>query len=604
MRPEHVGNRFDQMKGGLLGELQRKQLLDDLVVDPMARPDERWTNQLFADYARALRLLHGPKQIAHHQQQWGVGRRERYFAELDGPAGRDYFIDPDVGVATSKPKPEHVKPCEVLGLVQNGNVVAVYQHGSRYKSIEQRVNEVVEVLQQFQRSVECLAYMERQAAMLFLARQPSRLDNIAACLKGCHSAGSLKMFRAHDSNHRRAPENEAMPFLTRVKLSNYRSIPACDVALKKISFLVGPNGAGKSNFLDALRFVADALNLSLDRALRSRGGIDLVQRQPRSGTEPFGLRIQMELATSFGWYALAIGAQGRNGYEVRREECRLVDRQNGREHFFQVDCGKVVKTSILTAPPAAADRLYLVTVSGFKEFRPVFDALAGMRFSNPVPDRIRPIQAPGSTSSLNRDGSNIASVLDGLEKRSPIFKKRIDEYLGSIVPGIVKTGRWPKDTDETIEFWQEAGDGGTRVRLPASSMSDGTLRTLGILLALFQGATDDEPERQLVGIEEPEAALHPGAAEVLMDAIREAALLVQVLVTSHSAELLDGTPAESIIVVAADQEGTRLGALDEVSRSALQDRLFTAGELLRMDQLIAAKSDVRRLSVVDHLFGA
>ena len=61
-------------------------------------------------------------------------------------------------------------------------------------------------------------------------------------------------------------------FLTRIVLTNYKSIKACSVKLGPLNFLVGPNGAGKSNFLDALRLVAEALNTSLDHALRDRGG--------------------------------------------------------------------------------------------------------------------------------------------------------------------------------------------------------------------------------------------------------------------------------------------------------------------------------------------
>ncbi len=68
-------------------------------------------------------------------------------------------------------------------------------------------------------------------------------------------------------------------FLTKVVLRNYKSIAACDVQLCPLVFLVGPNGAGKSNFLDALRFVADALRTSLDHALRDRGGIKEVRRR-------------------------------------------------------------------------------------------------------------------------------------------------------------------------------------------------------------------------------------------------------------------------------------------------------------------------------------
>ena len=587
---EHIGNEIDHWKGAVLGELQQKELLNDLVVDAMARYDEPWTDRDLARYADVLRLR-GPEQIARHEEPWGKGKRTPYFAELNRHASHDFFLDPDVGVATSRVTPRYVKPCEVLGLVRNGNVVAVYQHGSRL-STEYRVAEVVRVLQRFQPNVECLAYIGEQAAILFLATRRRRLDDISACLEGPSFASSPRKFGVRRS------------FLTRVKLLNYKSVAICDVPLRQISFLVGPNGSGKSNFLDALRFVSEALSFSLDHALRTRGGLNLVRRQPRHRAEPFGLRMQMELENVTGWYALAVGADGEDGYEICREECHLVQRENRHEHFFHVERGQVIEASMSPAPAAAPDRLYLVTISGFKEFRPAFDALAGMRFVNPVPDRIRPIQAPGSTTALNRDGRNTASVLGGVARRSPSTKERIDEYIRGIVPSISRTGHWPKDTDETIEFWQESEDREVPFRLPASSMSDGTLRTLGILLALFQRATESEPERHLVGIEEPETALHPGAAEVLLDAIREAALHTQVLVTSHSVDLLDGISTESIIAVAADERGTRLGTLDEVSRSALRDELFTAGELLRMGQLGMATLEGQPPTMVDHLFGA
>ena len=60
--------------------------------------------------------------------------------------------------------------------------------------------------------------------------------------------------------------------ITRVMALNYKSVAACDVPLGPLAVVVGRNGAGKSNFLDVLRFTADALHLSLDRALRERGG--------------------------------------------------------------------------------------------------------------------------------------------------------------------------------------------------------------------------------------------------------------------------------------------------------------------------------------------
>lgn len=51
--------------------------------------------------------------------------------------------------------------------------------------------------------------------------------------------------------------------ITRVRLRNYQSIEACDVELGPLTLLVGPNGAGKSSFLNALRFVADAVSTEI-----------------------------------------------------------------------------------------------------------------------------------------------------------------------------------------------------------------------------------------------------------------------------------------------------------------------------------------------------
>lgn len=57
--------------------------------------------------------------------------------------------------------------------------------------------------------------------------------------------------------------------------------------------------------------------------------------------------------------------------------------------------------------------------------------------------------------------------------------------------------------------------------------------------------------------------------------------------TSHSPDLLDDEqiPDESILAVVAEDGETHIGPLDEAGRSVLRDHLYTAGELLRLDQL-------------------
>lgn len=384
-------------------------------------------------------------------------------------------------------------------------------------------------------------------------------------------------------------------FLTRVILKNYKSIAACDVRLRALMFLVGPNGAGKSNFLDALRFVADALRTSLDHALRDRGGISEVRR--RSGGHPnhFGMRLEFVLGSgSDGHYSFRIGARPRGGFEVQNEECKLrgpgalfrsrVEGESGSD-YFMVRNGTVT-SSVGVAPAAAVDRLYLVNASGLGEFRPVYEAFSRMGFYNLNPAEIRELQPPDPGELLARDGSNIASVLAQLRMRDVRTKERIEEYLGKVVPGVRGVDVRVIGPKETLEFRQFVAGSPYPWRFLAANMSDGTLRALGILVALFQG-NGTSPRVPLVGIEEPEVALHPAAAGVLLDSLREASGSTQIVVTSHSPDILDDQKLDTASILAVVTEGgaTHIGPLDEAGRSALEDRLYTAGELLRLNQL-------------------
>lgn len=375
-------------------------------------------------------------------------------------------------------------------------------------------------------------------------------------------------------------------FITRVVLKNYKSIAACDVRLRPLTFLVGPNGAGKSNFLDALRFVADALNSSLHHAIRDRGGIKEVRRRTRGRPTRFSIRLEFALPEgSTGHYTFRINTLAREEFAIQKEECVLQRTRFPRQkEHFRVENGAVTRTSVEIPPAAVADRLYLVNASGLREFRPVYEALSRMGFYNLDPDKIRDVQAPDSGDLLIRDGSNLASVLAQL---SPAVRGRIEDYLAKVVPGVHEVEVKMFGPKQTLEFRQAVASAKPPWRFPANSMSDGTLRVLGILVALFQGNRDSRKRILLAGIEEPEIALPPAALGVLLDGLRDAADRTQVIITSHSPDLLDDKDLdpESILAVEARDGTTSIGRVDEAGRSAVRDRLYTAGELLRLDQL-------------------
>ena len=375
-------------------------------------------------------------------------------------------------------------------------------------------------------------------------------------------------------------------FITRVVLKNYKSIAACDVRLQPLTFLVGRNGAGKSNFLDALRFVADALNTSLDHAIRDRGGISDVLRRSSKHPDHFSICLEFALPEGVtGHYAFQIKKHSPGGYEVQTEECSI---QNERcctsEEYFRVESGTVTGTSVKVLPAAAIDRLYLVNASGLPEFRPVYEAFSRMGFYSLNPDKIRDLQDPDPGDMLLRDGRNLTSVLTQLPSA---VKKNIEEYLAIVVPGVHSVDVKDFGPKETLEFRQDvAGDKHTW-RFLANNMSDGTLRALGILVALLQGNHEGQKRVPLIGIEEPEIELHPAAIGVLLDGLRDAAHRTQIIVTTHSPDLLDDKhlDVDSILAVEAYNGTTAIAQVDEVGKGVVRDRLFTIGELLSIDQL-------------------
>jgi hypothetical protein len=141
------------------------------------------------------------------------------------------------------------------------------------------------------------------------------------------------------------------PFIRRVTIRNCKSIAACRVDLGPLMFLVGPNGSGKSHFLDARRFVADALHTSLDFALRDRGSIEEVRR--RSGGHPTHFAIRLDFALpgdQTGHYSFRVGAKPAGGFEVQAEECRVRDVMHP-DAYFMIERGAVRAASFQPTPP-------------------------------------------------------------------------------------------------------------------------------------------------------------------------------------------------------------------------------------------------------------
>jgi predicted ATPase len=395
----------------------------------------------------------------------------------------------------------------------------------------------------------------------------------------------------------------------RLSLRQFKSIEQCDLEMAPLTILVGRNGAGKSNIIDGLRFVADALRNSLEYAIRERGGVDQVRRKSLGGrpTHP-GIAIELRLGNGqLATYAFRIAAVQGRGFRVDQERCEIFGNVapaanwSGAQpqHFYSTKDGKMEAWSFQSPAPAASpDRLYLVAASGLPEFRPVFDILTRMTFHNLNPEVMKYPQRPEPGDLLVHDGRNIASVIKQLQTSAPESLGRVRDYLNAIGVPLSRIEHKQAGALETIEVAQEleVPEGKRNLSFDAIALSDGTVRALGILVSLVSATGMSSGGPSLIGIEEPETALHPAAAGAMMDALTESAERTQLIVTCHSPDLLDheSVTADMIRPVVLENGRTVAGALSPEKKKLLQEHLSTAGELLRLDQLEPDPEDLRR----------
>jgi predicted ATPase len=378
--------------------------------------------------------------------------------------------------------------------------------------------------------------------------------------------------------------DESPARITRVVLKNYKSIVSCDVELRPLTILVGPNGSGKSNFLDALRFVSEALTVGLEQAIRNRGNIERILSTARlPGEETLAIEIHFDHPVGgSGSYGFEIEATPDGASRVLREwavpDLFLIDYYYERMRTRQV---------LLDDPSRMQDRLYLAGHALKTEERLAYDVLTSLAFYNPVPDLMRNLKPRDAAARLGADGANVASMVRRMQAADPELIWRISQYLRRVLPGLASITAENLAGRDLLRFSVESGDEAKPFTFDADQMSDGTLRALAILVALFQHRLGGHSWTSLVGIEEPENNLHPAAGGALLNALIDASYDSQVLVTTHSTSLLDGDDVDvsSLLAVMSEDGRTRIGPIDKVSQSVLQDHLFTAGEMLQMDQL-------------------
>ena len=378
---------------------------------------------------------------------------------------------------------------------------------------------------------------------------------------------------------------EREPIIRSLTIQGFRSIASERIELDNLTFLVGRNGAGKSNIVDAFALLGEAMTRSFPNLLSIRGGIATVFHKAPGAGYPLDLGLEVELGAvseevKRGTYGFLTRATSERHFHVQRErfwtDAVHFDRQGGRslpgpflDHLPQ--------------PHTEPDSLLLPVLSGVESYAPAIRALSAIRAYDINPARLREPAAPDNGLTLLPDGSNAASVLQEIRASSPDDFQVISEFLSVALPYPVEIRSIPHSPSRlALEMIQTSERG--QITLEAVSASEGMLRLLGLLLAIFQPT----PPSVLL-FEEPEATIHPDAFGIVLDLLQLAARSTQVIVTTHSPELLDAKWIEDrhLRIVHWEDGATWVSPIATGARLALQDHLMGAGELLRSRALDA-----------------
>ena len=172
----------------------------------------------------------------------------------------------------------------------------------------------------------------------------------------------------------------------------------------------------------------------------------------------------------------------------------------------------------------------------------------------------RPQPTDGPVDFLEEDFSNLALVVNDLLERG--VQSSLDEYLQQFYESYesLRTRVFGNTIQLTV---RERGMSGS---LPATRLSDGTIRFIALLAILCH----PEPP-PLICIEEPELAMHPDALMLVRDLLLAASERTQIIVTTHSTELMNLFTPEPDVVVVCDRDAVKGTRFHRMSRQELND---------------------------------
>ena len=361
----------------------------------------------------------------------------------------------------------------------------------------------------------------------------------------------------------------------RFHVQNFKSIVDVDVVdLSPVTVLVGKSGTGKSNFVQALRFLRDVLisNQPLQQSWH-------LLRPVMASDAPTTFLVEFSVAgieEKFR-YELSINKIG-PGQPPDNECLTLGDRC--LFHQGRSPARWLVEPELLQLPRPGA--IALGRIPSIFEVVIAFTALTSGIGCYIFPDEVlrEPGRANQRTWGLADDASNFLDILRELV--SNLLELKVRRSIVAVLERVnrsISSLELDNIQNPTRIVVGHRFDGKT-LTLDLSQESGGFRRFYAHLLAIYQ-----TPPKQTLIFEHPEDGIHPGALSLLAEEFKAAPKQGhgQVILTTHSPNLLDYFDVEQIRVVELAGLETRVGFVSAEQKEAIRDRLLDAGELLTVD---------------------
>jgi predicted ATPase len=385
--------------------------------------------------------------------------------------------------------------------------------------------------------------------------------------------------------------------LTHLHIDGFRSIESLDLDMGSLTVLIGPNGSGKSNILDLFSFLSAAAGGSLADGIASRGGLDVLRfrgstdgsirfhldfdsdrtfRQEADGVH-YRLDLRQRLNSAFVWFEeVSIGPRPgmSNPMTVAKshlEHCAFrnvqtrmtdaVDESKGLESDSELAIYQVRDGTVYPTPHKLAGELV-----SWRVYPPI---------STVQEAPIRHPQVLRSGLRLAPDGRNLASVLHGIQNHASGVWEQVVDVLQTTSPGFGRLTFSSEGADGTItlRWWEEPYS--KEYGFPVNVLSDGTLRLLMLVAILV---SPDPPP--LICIDEPELGLHPDWVKVIGELLQSAATRTQLVVATHSPELVSKVQPSQVVVVEKENGRTIANRLSDDDFAHWLDE-FRLGDLWR-----------------------